>query len=156
MKTLVLYATKHGAAREIAQRIAKRIDGATIHDLKQGGTPALTESDCVIIGSSLYAGSIRKEAKAFLAQHADALRGKRLGLFLCGLDESKVQEYFKANFSPDTLQSAAATSFLGGIFDPKKAGFMGRLVMKAVAKKSGYIDTIDDNKVAQLVEDMRA
>jgi menaquinone-dependent protoporphyrinogen IX oxidase len=32
MKTLILYATKHGAAREIAQRIAIRLDGAVVHD----------------------------------------------------------------------------------------------------------------------------
>ena len=154
VKTLILYATKHGAAREIAQRIARLIDGSVLHDLKQGGVPPLAEYDCIIIGGSVYAGMLRKEAKTFLPQNADALRGKRLGLFLCGMDASREQAYFKANFPPDILQAAKAASFMGGIFDPKKAGVMGRLIMKAVAKQAVYTDTIDDGKIKQFTEDM--
>ena len=156
MKTLILYATKHGAAREVAQRIAKLIDGAVLHDLKQGGVPSLAEYDCIILGGSVYAGMLRKEAKTFLTQNADALRGKRLGLFLCGMDASGEQAFFKANVPADILQAAKATGFMGGIFNPKKAGVMGRLIMKAVAKQSEYIDTIDDSKIKQFAEVMRA
>ena len=32
MKTLILYATKYGAAREIAKRIAEKMGGAALHD----------------------------------------------------------------------------------------------------------------------------
>ena len=48
MKTLILYATKHGATREAAKRIAAKIPGAVFHDLKQDGIPALFDFDCVI------------------------------------------------------------------------------------------------------------
>jgi len=153
MKTAILYATKHGAAREIARRIADRIDGAETHDLKQTDTLNLAGYDRVIIGSSLYAGMIRKEAKAFLAQHADALRGKTVGLFLSGMSPNNTKEVFDANIPQDVLQAAKASSFLGGIFDPKKAGFLERLIMKAV-KQSGYTDTIDNSKIEQFVEAM--
>ena len=155
MKTLLLYATKHGATREVAQRIAKLLDGAVLHDLKQGGVPSLAEYDCIIIGGSIYAGMLRKEAKTFAAQNADALRGKRLGLFLCGMDASQEQAFFKANIPADILQAAKATSFMGGIFDPKKAGAMGRLIVKVAAKQSEYIDSIDDEKIKQFAEVMR-
>jgi len=156
MKTLILYATKHGAAREIARRIEKKMDGAAAHDLKQGGVPSLGQFDCVIIGSSLYAGSIRKEAKAFLSQNTDALLGKKVGLFLCGMDTNQAKTCFDNNFPPDILRSAKAASFLGGIFDPQKAGVMERLVMKAVAKQSVYINTISDDNIDQFVEAMRS
>ena len=154
MKTLILYATKYGAAREIARRIAERTGDAVTHDLKQDGIPDLAGFGRVIIGSSVYAGMIRKEAKAFLAQNAAALSGKTLGLFLCGLDGSKEKEYFNANFPADILRAAKAASFLGGIFDPEKAGVFGRLVMKAVSKQAEYIDKIDDGKIARFAEDM--
>lgn len=156
MKTLILYATKHGAAREAARRIADKIDGAVLHYLKQGGVPPLAGFDCVIIGSSVYVGSFRKEAKTFLAQNAEVLRSKRLGIFLCGMDASQEQAYLKANVPPDILQTAKGACFLGGIFDPKKAGAMGRFIMKAVAKQSEYTDTIDNEKIAQFAEGMRA
>jgi hypothetical protein len=45
--------------------------------------------------------------------------------------------------------------FLGGIFDPKKAGFAERLIMKAAAKLSDYSDTIDNDKIEKFVEVMK-
>ncbi|MCL2409092.1 MAG: flavodoxin domain-containing protein [Oscillospiraceae bacterium] len=155
MNTLILYATKHGAVREIAGRIADSIGGAVLHDLKQGGSPSLAGFDCVIIGSSLYAESIRKEAKAFLAKNADALREKKLGLFLSGMLPDEAEKCFDNNFRKDILQSANAASFLGGIFDPQKAGAFGRILMKAATKQSGYIDTISDEKIAQFAVTMK-
>ena len=152
MATIIIYATKHGAAGEIARRIANRMDGAIAHDLKREPFPSLEGFDCVIIGSSLYAGMIRGEAKTFMARNANALQGKKLGLFLSGLDARGEKEYFKTNFSRDILQTAKAAVFLGGIFDPKKAGLMERLVMKVVSKKSEYANTIDDSKIEQFVK----
>ena len=154
MKTLILYATKHGAAREAAKRIAVKIPGAVLHDLKQDGIPALADFDCVIIGSSIYVGSIRKEAKTFLVQNADKLKEKKFGLFLCGLQEDEEKQFFASNFPPDILTTAKAASFLGGIFDPKKAGFMERFVIKAVAKLPDYTDRIDNDKIERFAEEM--
>ena len=154
MKTLILYATKHGAAHEIAQRIAEIIGGAAVHDLRTNGAPAVSEFDCVIIGSSVYVGSIHKEAKAFLTKNADSLSGKTLGLFLSGLEADKEETLFKSNFSADILNMVKAKSFLGGIFDPKKAGVFERFVMKAAAKQSAYISTISDEKIRQFAEAM--
>ena len=155
MKTLILYATKHGATREAAQRIAKHINGAVLHDLKEEGMPSLVDFDCVIIGSSIYVGQIRKEAKMFLAQNADKLKKKRLGLFLCGLQENEEKQFFSANFPPDILSAAKATAFLGGIFDPKKAGFMERFIIKVVAKLPGYMDKIDNGRIEQFAEALK-
>jgi menaquinone-dependent protoporphyrinogen oxidase len=156
MKTLILYATKYGAAGEIAKRVAGQIEGAVVHDLKQPGVPSLNGFDCIIVGSSLYAGMIRKEAKAFLSQNADILKKKKLGLFLSGIDTSKGKGYFESAIPGDVLQAAKATAFLGGIFDPKKAAAMEKLIMKAVTKKAGYVDAIDDDKIRQFVEEIKA
>lgn len=155
MKTLILYATKHGAAKEIAERIAALIPGSTVCDLKSNDIPPVTQYDCIILGASLYAGSIQKEAKEFLSNDAEVLRGKRLGLYLSGMDASREKEFFEANFPTVILQAAVAKSFLGGIFDPKKAGFLERLIMKAVAQQSGYSNTISDDKVELFTEALK-
>ena len=156
MKTIILFASKYGAAGEIARRIASRIKDATVHELKRGGNPSLDGFDCVILGSSVYAGMIRKEAKTFLSLNAAALQKKKLGLFLSGMETSGGNKFFETNFPRDILETAKATGFLGGIFDPKKAGLMERLIMKAVAKTSAYGNTIDDEKIEQFVESMKA
>ena len=156
MKTIVFYATKYGAAGEIAQRIVNKINGAVIHDLKQGSVPDLATFDCIIIGASVYAGMIRKEAKAFVSQNTSALLEKKLGLFLSGMGESGEKEYFEKNFPPDILQAAKALSFLGGIFNPQKANFIERLIMKVVTKQSGFVSNISDSKIERFVETMKS
>ena len=159
MKTLILYASKYGAAEEIARRIAREIDGATthpsavVHDIKQSGIPAIGDFDCVVVGSSLYAGSIRKEAKAFVIKNAGALGEKKLGLFLSGLGQDN--GYFEKNFPRSLLDKAKATGFLGGIFDPEKANGIERFIMKIVAKQNAYSDSIDQEAITRFVDAMK-
>jgi len=153
MATLILYASKHGAAKEIAGRIAGKIEGAVMCDLKQSDIPALSDFDCVIIGSSLYAGSMRGEAKAFIAKNADELCGKSVGLFLSGFSVSDSD--FEKNFPPKLLQAAKAKAFLGGIFDPQKATAIERFIIKIVMKKAAYIERIDDDAIAKFADAMK-
>ena len=156
MKTLILYATKHGAAKEIAERISKQLGNAKFYDLKEDGKPQLLGFDCIIIGSSVYAGSFRKEAKSYLTEHADDFKNKKLGLFISGISESDGEDVFKSNVPTEVLQSVKAKAALGGIFDPKKSGFFGRLIMKIVTKKTEYINTISDEKINSFVEALKS
>ena len=147
MATLILYATKYGAAKVIAERIADKVDDVTVCDIKQSNVPPIVSFDSVIIGSSLYAGSIRREAKAFIAENAVELSGKKIGLFLSCFAENDGD--FERNFPPEILQAAKAKAALGGVFDPKKASAIERLIIKAVMKKAGYIERINDNAIAE-------
>jgi len=154
MKTIILYATKHGATQEAARRISDRIEGSEIHDLKQENVPEIADYDCIILGSSIYASRIRKDAKEFLSQNAETLKEKNLGLFLCGMEGEQEKEFFKINFPNDILDSARATCFLGGIFDPEKASALDRMIMKVVTKKLAYMDTIDNDKIEEFVKEL--
>ena len=157
MKTLILYATKHGATADIAGRIADKMGDVVLHNIADGGSPSLHEFDCIIIGSSIYAGSIRKELKRFLARNADdqwsSLRVKPLGIFLSGFDGK--DEVFTKNFSAPILQAAKVKAFLGGIFDPAKASGFERAIIKAVMKQTDYTSSIDDEKIAQFVQEIK-
>jgi len=156
MKTLILYATKYGATQEIAERIAAQIGNATLQDLKQPNLPTLADFDCILIGSSLYAGSIRKEAKTFLAQHTAELQGKKIGLFLSGMSSEVNEKSFEDNFPKPLLEQSIVWAFLGGAFDPQKASFAERLIMKVITKQSNYVSTISDEKIEQFVAQMKA
>ena len=152
MKAIIFYATKHGAAEEIAKRIAGQIENAVMFDLKQEDLPSINDYDLVIIGSSVYAGSFRKEAKEFLVKNADELGEKKLALFASGMSESESSEMFKINVPEKVLQNAVIASVLGGIFDPKKSNFFERLIMKIVTKQSGYYSNITDEKINEFVK----
>ena len=159
MKTIILYATKYGAAEEISKRIAAQIENADTYDLKQENPPPLSNYDCVIIGSSVYAGSFRKEAKSYLAQNADELTKKKIALFICAMGDESTDEILKTNVPDEVVQAATATATLGGVFDPKKANFFERLIMKIVTKQSGplnRIDKINNEKINTFTEAIKA
>jgi len=149
MKTLILYATKYGASKEIASRIAKKMDNATICDIKRGEIPPLADFDCIIVGSSVYAGSIRKEAADFVNANDKILCEKTLGIFLSGIGADETS--FSKNFPQNMLASVKSKVFLGGIFDPAKANGFERLIMKMVTKQKGYMETIDDEAIVRFV-----
>ena len=68
------------------------------------------------------------------------------------MNVNEEKQIIESNFSPSLLKMAKATSFLGGIFDPKKTGFMERFIMKTLAKHSEYIDNIDNEKIRKFVD----
>ena len=157
MKTLILYATKYGAAEEIAHRIAKRIPDSISHNLKNAGIPPLTKFDCVVVGGSLYAGMLRKEAKTFISENEAALAMKKFGLFQSGMtpNEAEYEAYFKANFSENVLKCAIVKMFLGGIFDPAKANGFERFIYKIAAKQKDYANTISNEKIEEFVRALK-
>lgn len=156
MKTIILYATKYGAAREIASRIAAKLSDVSLFDLKKDAIPPLSGFDCVIVGSSVYVGQVRKEAKTFIAQNAAVLREKKTGLFLSGLapEKERTAAYFTENYPAEVLQSVKAKGFLGGIFDPKKAGFFDKILFKAAAKQSGYVTDIFNDEIDAFIREL--
>lgn len=154
MKTLILYATKYGATKEIAGRIAARIPGSTVCDLKSSSIPSVSQFDCIILGSSLYVGKIRKEAKVFITRNTEALSEKKIGLFLSGLEPEHTKEFFANNFPEILFQNAKATAFLGGIYNPQKGSAFDKFLLKAAKKPAGSMNTVSDEEITRFAEEM--
>ena len=129
-------------------------EGADLADIRKGEAASLTEYDCVVLGSPLTAGSIRKEVGAFARRYAGELGGKRMRLFVSGLQGDAEDLYFQQNFPPELLAAARAKAFLGGVFDPVKCGFVARKIIKAVAKLEGYTNTIDPARVKAFAREL--
>lgn len=86
MVTLVTYASRHGATREIARHIAK-ILSASGHEavLRRAGEAGdVSRFDAFVIGSAAYMGSWLKEAVEFVAAHQAYLATRPVWLFSSG------------------------------------------------------------------------
>jgi menaquinone-dependent protoporphyrinogen oxidase len=86
MTTLVTYASRHGATRGIAERVASTLarDGIPV-DLKPiGEVGDIDAYDAFVIGSAVYMSGWLGEATTFVRRHASALAGRPVWLFGSG------------------------------------------------------------------------
>lgn len=86
MKVTIVVASKHGSTREIADRIAGtlRKGGHAVDVQDDPSTARIEGSDAVILGSAVYAGRWRPEARRFAERAVDALRARPVWLFSSG------------------------------------------------------------------------
>lgn len=86
MSILVAYASKHGATRGIAERIAERLRAA---GLEAEARPVkevrgLAGYDAFVIGSAIYMFRWMKEASSFVRRNRAILASRSTWLFSCG------------------------------------------------------------------------
>ncbi|MDY0020773.1 MAG: flavodoxin domain-containing protein, partial [Anaerolineae bacterium] len=72
---LVTYGTKHGATKEIAEKIGQVLQesGLTVDVQNARHVADLTPYNAVVLGSGVYIGAWCKEAAAFLQTNAEKL-----------------------------------------------------------------------------------
>lgn len=119
MKVTIVVASKHGSTREIADRIGSRLrtrDHAVDVQVDPP-TARIDGSDAVILGSAVYAGRWRPEARRFAERAVDALRERPVWLFSSGpLGSPPLPPEEHADIRPLTERTGARghRSFAGG------------------------------------------
>lgn len=151
MKTAIIYATKHGTTEKCVAILAKKITGPVdVTNLKKDQAHDLTQYDKVIIGGSIYVGQIQKEIKDFCSKNMAVLQNKRLGLFICCMQQGDQAMTQLDNSFPRELQDVAVTrESFGGEFVFKKMNFLERFIVKKVAKTDRDTSFLAEEKIEQ-------
>lgn len=147
MSTLIVYATKYGFTKTCAEILAKKLgENVDIYDLNSN-VPDLMKYDKVIIGGSIYAGKIRKPVTRFCTDNLNTLKGKKLGLFICGMaKEEDAQKQLDSSFPQDLLGVCAAKGFFGGECNYEKMNFLEKFIMKKITgSKQSQSKVAEDN-----------
>lgn len=147
MKTLVVYASKHGCAEKCVNLLKNKLHGEVVTaNAAMEAVPDVATFDSVIIGGSIYAGRIQKEIKEFCTKNLDLLKQKKVGLFICGmLKGDKAQEQLKGSFPAELVAASDAMECFGGEVQFHKMNFMEKLIMKMVSKADKSIPAMDKN-----------
>ena len=146
MTVLVAYASKHGATREIAERIADKLQRAVkeaeVRAVKAVTTPENYEA--FVIGSAVYYGSWLTEATDWTLHNQNILAGRPVWLFSSGplgneVTDAEQQPKEMAEFR-ETIAPRDQRIFFGAL-DPVFLSFPERMMAKAVrAPKGDYRD----------------
>ena len=148
-QVLVVYATKHGATAEIAEKIGLvlRQAGLSTDVLPTDRVMNLHSSKAVVLGSAVYMGRWRKEAAKFLKANEKVLAEQLMWLFSSGpMGEGNPLELTEGWNFPKALQPIADRIRPGDI-----AVFQGEVNME----KLNFIEKWIFNKVEAPVGDFR-
>jgi menaquinone-dependent protoporphyrinogen oxidase len=156
MNTLIAFGTKYGCAQKCAIELAKEFDGnVELVNLKEKGNVALSGYDRVIIGGSAYVGKIQKEVTEFISANMNELLKKKVGLFICGMQEGDMMEKEIAeNFPAELISKAKSVMNFGGEFNFKKMNFMEKAIVKKISKVSSDKSDIHHDNIKKLAMDL--
>jgi menaquinone-dependent protoporphyrinogen oxidase len=138
---LIAYASKYGATREVAEKIAQRLQKSG----KQAEAKSVTEitdlgkPEGVIVGSALYQGGWLPEATTFVRKNATALSRIPTWLFSVGPLATDVRDEEQPIELPefrDKIGLKHHTVFHGKL-DQSKLDRSDRITMKAAGAREG-------------------
>jgi menaquinone-dependent protoporphyrinogen oxidase len=125
---LVSFASKHGATAEIADTIAETLCecGIDVDCVEARDVESLDGYDAVVLGSAVYFGRWRREARHFLHHFADTLAARPLWVFSSGPvgDQSEKDSKW--------LEPARMMAEVEGLGAREHVVFGGRSTSKAV------------------------
>jgi len=166
-KILIVYWTKYGATREIAEKLKERLgEDCQLKEVKEVKNEEMENYDWVLIGSPLYMFRLAKQVSKFMREKRDRLMENRIGIFLsCTMTPDQFRgsgkEKWLCGFMDDAFREhIELCKILGGrrIFDRLKLG--DRMILKIGKKKYPQIDIEDfdrfyDDEIENFVDKIR-
>ena len=158
MKTLIVYASKHGAAEKCARLLAERLGREVdVFDLRNARAVDPSGYDAVVVGGSIHAGRVQVRVKKFCEAHAEALLKKKLGLFICCMEEGdKAWKQFHDAFPARLVDQAAAKGLFGGAFDFERMNWFEKTIIGKIAGVKESVCKINEPAVAEFADKMKS
>ena len=144
MLALIVYGTRGGATKEIAQEMEEALDEkdckVTEKDAKESSGIDVEAFDLIIVGSGVRAGKWEGKATDFLKKNQPALAGKKVALFSSGMmagDPAMIEETEKSIAKVAAAFPAikpVALAYFGGYLDFNSGNLIVRLISGAMKK----------------------
>ncbi|MGM0376087.1 MAG: flavodoxin domain-containing protein [Bacteroidota bacterium] len=156
MKTAIIYTTKHGTTEKVAQMIQEGLNNETeLINLRKSKKIDLKPFEKIIIGSSIHTGKIPKKLHKFLVKNMDILLEKPLGLFLCCMYEKEAWPQFEEAFPPTLREHARSSKCVGGELLLENMNFLEKAMIKKMTGTDASQSKIDQEKIRELIEEMK-
>ena len=144
MKALIIYGTRGGATKQIAEEIGKVLGEqgltTTIEDARRSRGIDVNAYDLVVVGSSVWATTWKWQATRFLKRNEKKLADKKVALFSSGLAGG---DQAQADYARKSIEKTAAKfpaikslalAYFGGLIDFEHQVLLARLFTNAIKK----------------------
>lgn len=153
MKTLIIYATKHGSAESCSRLLKSKLTGETVVvNIKKDLVPNLIDFDKIIIGGSIYVGKIQKEISSFCSNNLNDLKKKKLGLFICGMNKDSAETELNTAFPQELLNGAVSKECFGGEFRLSHMNMLERFIVKVISKTDKEVSMLSEESITRLAQ----
>ena len=164
MRVLVVYASRYGSTRGIAERIAETLNQkgveASVQPVQHADNPR--HYDAVVIGSAVYYAHWKKRALRFVQRNREVLAGKPVWLFSSGplgtklknaegRDLSMVAEPKEINMLRETIKPRDHRVFFGALI-ADQLGLSHRLMRKLPVNQDNALFPLGDFRNWQEVD----
>lgn len=157
MKTVVVYASKKGYVKEVAEKIREGLDGnADLVDIFSKKNLNLSSYDLIVLASSVKAGSFYRKFKKLCEQQIPLLKDRKVVLLVAGLNEEGYEAAAAQNLSEESRHLLWKTVYAGGRYLPEQYNGLIRGIMEKINKGSGPVLREKWENVEALVQDIRA
>jgi len=152
MKTLIIYTSKHGSTKKIADYIKDKLQVDSVN-LLNSPCPSLKEYEQIVIGGSIYYKAIDPKLSEFIEGNLDSLLKKKIALFLvCLMSEEPAAEQFNNNFDETLLNHSSADGFFGGVLESEELNPLEKLVTSFAFKNVNVHENLFFDEVDKFVE----
>lgn len=145
MKAIILYMSNHGTTEKVVQKLNSLLgyNKSKIINLEKEIPPPLDEFDTVLIGGSIHKGLIQKKVQQYCQENLSELLTKRVGLFICFMDNHHYQEEFNNSFPEELREHAIAEGKFGGEFIFEKMNLFEKLTVRLLKNQKESISRIN-------------
>jgi menaquinone-dependent protoporphyrinogen oxidase len=163
MTVLIAYGTKYGTTADRASSLGAAIRArmpsvtVTLTELRRGPGPDPDAFDAVLVGGSVYGGTVLPRVISFCERNEQALLTRPVGLFSCCLARGRhALEQMQDSF-PDWLWKAAFCRGLpGGALYPSKLRLVDRILVRSVPHPPGDVDLRDPEQIDSIAAALAA
>lgn len=158
MKTAIIFSSAHGTTEKASQLLKNHLKGEVdVINLKESSNLSLKDYNSVILGSSIYAGSVKSKLKQFIKQNQSNLVTKKIGLFLCCMYEGdKAAKQFETAYPEELKALSVSNGLFGGEFILSNLNFFERKIIKMIDGVTTDVSKLDVQKIQKFADQFNA
>jgi menaquinone-dependent protoporphyrinogen IX oxidase len=163
VKIQIIYYSKYGSTKEIAQAIGRKLKTATVGDIRE--LKEIT-GDVIVIGSAIYSEVPHKDIERLLVDKEGQLQDKPVALFAVCLRKTYIKSTRGEGGGPVYIKKmeralgrpSIASMIFGGRMIVSKLDAEDRERTETFAKRQGMpfkdVDVMADTEVDEFIEDI--
>ncbi len=157
MATLIIYKSRHGTTKKVATKLSKLIKDNQVDavELTHFDSIDLLDYNTIIIGASIHKGKISYDMRSFMSSNVKLLLTKRIGLYMCCMEEGKkAQEQFDNAYDISLRNASVSNGIFGGEFLIEQMNFIEKMIIKKQFSLNNSVSKLKFDLIEQFANEI--